>query len=146
VKVGAGVSLFLFLLLGIVAPARFKRSLMLHYRDMRDPALPRESAYPAGVKVKARFYRSARLLLSATGPVRAGGVIELSPAPGGGVIARPLDSRSIKELPREDTSGLGMTGEGRDVPLVKGQFRCAPGTRYEVTGAGLVFWIDAKGR
>jgi hypothetical protein len=146
VKVGAGVSLFLFLLLGIVAPARFKRSLMLHYRDMRDPALPRESAYPAGVKVKARFYRSARLLLSATGPVRAGGVIELSPAPGGGVIARPLAGRSIKELPREDTSGLGMTGEGRDVPLVKGQFRCAPGTRYEVTGAGLVFWIDAKGR
>ena len=134
------------MLLGIVVPARFKRSLVLHYKDVRDPDLPRESSYPLGVKAKAGFYRKARLLLAATGPVRAGGVIELSPAPGGGVIAKPLGGRKIQELPREDTSGLGMTGEPRDVPLVKGQFRCSPGARYEVAGAGLVFRIEAKGR
>jgi hypothetical protein len=132
--------------LGLVAPARFRRSLVLFYRDVRDPELPRESSYPLGVKAKAGFYRSARLLLAATGPVRAGGVIELSPAPGGGVSAKPFGGRQIQELPREDTSGMGMTGEPRDVPLVKGQFRVAPGTRYEVAGAGLVFWIEARGR
>lgn len=146
IKVGTGTVLFLFVLLGIVSPARFKRSLVLHYKDVRDPDLPRESSYPLGVKAKAGFYRSARLLLAATGPVRVGGVIELSPAPGGGVIGKPLAGRAMKELPREDASGLGMTGEPRDVPLVKGQLRCAPGTRYEVAGAGLVFWIEAKGR
>jgi hypothetical protein len=146
IRVGAGTALFLFVLLGIVVPARFKRSLVLHYKDVRDPDLPRESSYPLGVKAKAGFYRSARLLLAATGPVRAGGVIELSPAPGGGVLAKPLGGHVIKQLPREDTSGLGMTGEARDVPLVKGQLRCAPGTRYEVAGAGLVLWIEAKGR
>jgi hypothetical protein len=129
-----------------VLPARFKRSLVLHYKDVRDPELPRESSYPLGVRAKAGFYRGAKLLLAATGPVRAGGVIELVPAPGGGVSARPLGGRTIKELPREDTSGMGMSGQARDVPLVKGQFRVAAGTRYEVAGAGLVFWTEARGR
>lgn len=146
IQVGTGTLVFLLVLAGLVAPARFRRSLVLFYRDVRDPELPRESSYPLGVKAKAGFYRSARLLLAATGPVRAGGVIELSPAPGGGVSAKPFGGRKIQELPREDTSGMGMTGEPRDVPLVKGQFRVAPGTRYEVAGAGLVFWIEARGR
>ena len=146
IEIGSAAALFLFVLLGILIPARFKRSLVLHYKDVRDPDLPRQSAYPLGVKAKAGFYRSARLALAATGPVRAGGVIELSPAPGGGVTAKPLAGRQIKELPREDTSGLGMTGDPRDVPLVNGRFRCSPGARYEVAGAGLVFWIEAKGR
>ena len=37
-----------------------------------------------GVKAKAGFYRGAKLLLAATGPVRAGGAAGLRPAPGGG--------------------------------------------------------------
>lgn len=148
IKIGLGVFLFLFLLLGVVLPARFKRSLVLGYRDARDPDLPREGTYPLGVKAKAGFYRGARLLLGATGPVRAGGVIELSPSPGGGVTGKPLGGRQIKELPREDTTGFGPipAGEPRDVPLTKGTFRCAPGARYEVVGAGLVFWVEARGR
>ena len=76
-KVGSGAALFLFFSSAFVLPGRFKRSLVLHYKDVRDPDLPRESAYPIGVKAKAGFYRSAqKLLLSATGPVRAGASIE----------------------------------------------------------------------
>lgn len=144
IEIGSGVLVFLFILSGIVTPARFKRSLVLSYKDVRDPDLPREGTYPLGVKAKAGFYRGARLLVAATGPVRAGGVIELVPAPGGGVIARPMGGRQVTELPREETAGLG--GEPRPVPLVKGAFRCAPGARYQVTGAGLIFWIDASKR
>jgi hypothetical protein len=146
IKVGSGIVLFLFLLAGMVLPGRFKRALILHYKDVRDPDLAREATYPLGVKAKAGFYRGAKLLLAATGPVRAGGVITLSPAPGGGVIARPLGGRRVKELPREDASGMGLSGEAREVPLVKGAFRCAVTTRYEVDGAGLQFWIDVRGR
>lgn len=146
IEVGSGVLIFLILLMGFLLPARFKRGLMLHYKDVRDPELPRQATYPLGVKAKAGFYRGAKLAVAATGPVRAGGVIELSPAPGGGVIGKPLGGRQIKELPREDTSGLGMTGEPRDVPLIKGHFRCALGARYEVSGAGLVFWLDLQKR
>jgi hypothetical protein len=146
IEVGSGVLVFLILLMGFLLPARFKRSLMLHYKDVRDPDLPREASYPLGVKAKAGFYRGAKLFCAATGPVRVGGVIELTPAPGGGVIGRPLGGRQIKELPREDTSGLGVTGDPRDVPLVKGCFRCAVGARYEVAGAGLIFWLDLQKR
>jgi len=146
IKVGAGVLLFFIVLFGVLLPARFKRALILHYKDVRDPELPREGTYPLGVKVKAGFYRGAKVALAATGPVRAGGVIELRPAPGGGVIARPLGGRKVKELPREDASGMGLAGEAREVPLVKGAFRCAVSTRYEVDGAGLVFWTDVRGR
>ena len=77
--------------------------------------------------------------------MRAGGVVELSPAPGGGVRARPLAGRKVLELPREDSSGMGLAGEAREVPLVKGAFRCAASARYEVEGAGLVFRIDVRG-
>ena len=146
IKVGLGVFLFLVVLIGLVLPARFKRSLVLGYKDVRDPDLPREGTYPIGVKAKAGFYRGAKLLLAATGPVRSGAVIELTPSPGGGVTGKPLGGRQIKELPREDTSGFGAMGEPRDVPLTKGTFRCAPGARYEVAGAGLVFWVEARGR
>ena len=146
IEVGVGVVLFLFFLLGIVLPARFKRTLVLHYKDVRDPDLPREATYPVGVKARAGFYRGAKLLLAATGPVRAGAIIELVPSPGGGASGKPLGGRQVKELPREDPSGLGMAGEARDVPLVQGKFRCAVGARYEVAGAGLIFWIEARGR
>lgn len=146
IEVGTAILLALFLLFGIVSPARFKRSLVLHYKDIRDPDLPREASYPIGVKAKAGFYRGAKLLLAATGPVRAGGVAELRPAPGGGVIARPLFGKQVKELPREDTSGLGVAGDPRVMPLTKGGCRCAVGTRYEIDGAGVQFWFEAKKR
>ena len=148
IEVGAGILVFLFVLFGVLSPARFKRTLILHYKDVRDPDLPREATYPIGVKAKAGFYRGAKLLLAATGPVRAGGVAELRPAPGGGVTARPLGGQKVLELPREDTSGLGLgpTGEPRDVPLTRGCCRCAMGTRYEVAGGGVQFWFEVRVR
>ena len=146
IEIGAGVLLFLFVLFGVVGPARFKRTLVLHYKDVRDPELPREGTYPLGVKAKAGFYRGAKCLLAATGPVRMGGVVELRPAPGGGVIVRPLGGQKVLELPREDTSGLGMTGDPREVPLVMGCLRCSIGARYEVAGAGLQLRFEARAR
>ncbi len=146
IEVGVGVALLLFVLLGVIGPARFKRALLLHYKDIRDPDLPREATYPIGVKARAGFYRGAKLLLAATGPVRAGGVAELLPAPGGGVIVRALGGQKILELPREDTSGLGPVGEPREVPLTKGACRCAMGTRYEVAGAGVQFRLEVRSR
>ncbi|MEZ4309467.1 MAG: vWA domain-containing protein [Polyangiaceae bacterium] len=125
IKVGAGAALFLFILLGVALPRRFKRTLVLVYEDVRDPDLPREATYPLGVKAKAGFYRSARLLVAATGPVRRGGAVELSPAPGGGVVARPLSGQKILELPRKDTSGLAS--EPREMSLTRGQLRLSPG-------------------
>jgi hypothetical protein len=130
----------LILLLGYALPARFDRRAMLHYKDVRDPDLPREATYPLGVKAKAGFYRGARLLVSPTGPVRAGGVVELRPAAGRGVSARPLGGRAANELPRDDSGG-----EPRKVALKDGAFRCSPGVRYEIEGAGLVLWIE-RGR
>jgi hypothetical protein len=154
VKVGSGVLLGLFLLIGIFGPARFRKGTMLHYKDVRDPDLPREGTYPLAAKAKARFYRGARAMIGPTGPVRAGGVVELRAGPGGGVVARPLGGRKARELPREDESGgamggMGMGGtgdggEGREVALKDGGFRVLPGARYGVDGAGLVFWVKTR--
>jgi Mg-chelatase subunit ChlD len=144
IEIGTGVLVLLFLLFGIALPPRFKRSLVLHYKDVRDPEMPRESSYPIGVKARAGFYRGAKLLVAATGPVRAGGVLLLRPAPGGGVVARPLGGQKVLELPREDTTGMGATSEPREVPLTNGTFRCAMGARYEIVGAGLVVWFRAR--
>jgi hypothetical protein len=128
--------------LGFALPPRFDRRLTLHYEDRRDPDLPRKATYPLGVKAKAGFYRGARLLAGATGPVRTGGVVELRPASGRGVSARPLGGKAARELPREDAGGLGPAPEPRPVTLKDGVFRCAPGARYEIDGTGLVFWIE----
>jgi hypothetical protein len=139
-KLGAGGLVLLILVLGYALPARFDRRAVLHYRDVRDPDLPREATYPLGVKARAGFYRGARLLVGPTGPVRAGGVVELRPAPGRGVTARPLGGRPAKELPRDESGG-----EPRPVVLKEGVFRCAPGVQYEIEGAGLVLRIE-RGR
>ncbi|MBK8256077.1 MAG: VWA domain-containing protein [Polyangiaceae bacterium] len=142
IKVGVGIFLFFFILIGIAGPARFRRNMMLHYEDRRDPDLPREATYPLGVKATPGFYRGAKLFVAATGPVKKGGVVELTPAPGGGVFARILGSQKALELPRPDA--MGMAGEPRDVPIVKGRFRMSAGTRYEVAGSGLVMRVELK--
>ncbi|MCC6555507.1 MAG: VWA domain-containing protein, partial [Polyangiaceae bacterium] len=144
IEIGGGALLFLFLALGVALPARFDRRAVLRYKDARDPDLPREGSYPLGVKAKPGFYRGARLLVAPTGPVRIGGVVELRPAPGGGVTARPLGARAARELPREDPSGMAPPGDPRPVPLRDGRFRCSPGTRYEIEGTGLILWIEGR--
>jgi hypothetical protein len=57
---------------------------------------------------------------------------------------KPLAGRTVKELPPENT--IDTTDRPRAVPLVKGQFRCVPYRRYEVDGAGLVFWVETMRR
>lgn len=157
VKVGSGALAGLLLLIGIFGPARFRKGTMLYYKDVRDPDLPREGSYPLAAKAKAGFYRGARAMVGPTGPVRAGGVVELLAGPGGGVLARPLGGRKVREVPREaegDGGGFSMGSmgsssagdeEGRPVVLNKeGTFRAMPGARYAVEGAGLVFWVTAR--
>src|SRR5262249_9219403 len=119
IEIGAGALLLLFLLLGFILPARFARRTILHYRDVRDPDLPREATYPLGVRARPGFYRGARQLVGPTGPVKTGGLVELRPL-GGAIVARPLGSGKVVELPREDDSGLGLTGEPRDVAMTRG--------------------------
>lgn len=141
VKVISGSLVGLLLLIGIVAPARFRKGTMLYYKDTRDPDLPREGSYPLAAKAKAGFYRGAKAMLGPTGPVRMGGVVELLAGPGGGVLAKPLGGRKAREVPRdEEESG----GEGREVLLKNGVFRVAPGARYMIDGAGLTFWVSGR--
>lgn len=142
VKIISGSVLGLFLLIGLIAPARFRRGTMLYYKDARDPDLPREGSYPLAAKAKAGFYRGAKAMLGPTGPVRAGGVVELLAGPGGGVLARPLGGRKAREVPR-DEEGTPVA-EGREVPLKNGTFRVLPGARYAIDGAGLTFWVTAR--
>lgn len=145
VKIGAGALLFLVLLVGVAGPARFRRGSMLHYKDGRDPDLPRQASYPLAAKAKAGFYRGARVMVGATGPVRMGGVVELKAGPGGSVSARPLGGRKAREVPRsEDEGGTALPGEGREVPLKNGAFRVATGTKYEIEGTGLSFWVTLR--
>ncbi|UQA59048.1 vWA domain-containing protein [Polyangium aurulentum] len=134
--VGAALTTLL-LVLGIVLPARFRRTAVLHCEDRRDPDLPRQTKFPLGTRARAGFYRSATLLLGPTGPVRRGGVLELRAGPGGAVLGQPMGGRRVRELPREGE--FGASEEGREVRLVKGRFRAMPGVRYEVEGTGLVF-------
>lgn len=147
IKVGAGSLTALLLLIGIVTPARFRKGTVLHYKDSRDPDLPREATYPLAARAKAGFYRSARILMAPTGPVRTGGIVELSAGPGGGVLVRPLGGRKAREVPRDDESGMGatgMAGGGREVPLKKGVFRASAGVRYAIEGSGLSFWVTPR--
>lgn len=151
IEVGAGALSFLVLLVGFVAPARFRKGTVLVYEDVRDRDLPREATYPLAARAKAGFYRGARQRVGPTGPVKTGGVVELSPGGGGGLVARPLVSGKVLELPRKDDaagpSGSSLLapvalpggGEGREVPVVGGVFRAAAGARYEIVGSGLVF-------
>ncbi|HRI67610.1 MAG TPA: VWA domain-containing protein [Polyangium sp.] len=137
VEIGLIALFTVFLLFGIVLPARFRRTAMLHYEDRRDPDLPREGKFPLGVKARAGLYRSAKMMLGPAGPVQRAGMVELRAGPGGGVLAQPLGGRKAKELPR-DASIEGA--EPRDVKLVKGWFRVSPGVKYEIDGTGLVFF------
>ena len=144
IELGGGGLVLLILVVGYALPSRFDRRSVLHYRDVRDPDLPREGSYPLGVKAKAGFFRGARLLVGATGPVRDGGVVELRPGPGRGVTARPLGGRAARELPREGPGGLGPAGAPRPVTLKDGRFRCSKGVRFEIDGTGLVLWIEGR--
>jgi Mg-chelatase subunit ChlD len=146
VKAGAGALALLILLLGFLLPARFKKGTVLHYKDVRDPDLPREASYPLAVRAKPGFYRGARQLVGPTGPVKTGGIVELRPTAGAAVLARPLQGGArVRELPREDQSGMGLTGEPRPITLGKdGTFRASTGSRYEIEGSGLVFWVTGR--
>ena len=145
VKVLSGSLLGLLLLIGIVAPARFRKGTVLYYKDTRDPDLPREGSYPLAAKARAGFYRGAKAMVGPTGPVRMGGVVELLAGPGGGVLARPLGGRKAREVPRDEEGvGSGSGSEGREVPLKNGAFRVAPGARYAIDGAGLTFWVSVR--
>ncbi len=132
------IALFgLLILLGIAIPARFRRTAILHYEDRRDSDMPREAKFPLGVKARAGFYRSAKIMLGPGGPVRKAGVVTLRAGPGGAVFAQPLGGRNVKELPRE---GGFDAAQPRAVALVKGWFRVSPGVKYEIDGTGLVFF------
>lgn len=137
IQIALGVLVSLIVLLGLIIPARFRRSAILHYEDRRDPDMPREAKYPLGAKVRAGLYRSAKVLLGPTGPVRKGGIVELHAGPGGAVFGVPVGGRNVKELPRE---GGFDAAEPRPVSLVKGRFRVSPGVKYEIEGTGLVFF------
>ncbi len=143
IEVGLGVLAFLLLVIGLVAPARFRKGSVLHYVDGRDRDLPRQGSYPLAAKAKAGFYRGARLLVGATGPVRAGGVVELRAGPGGAVMVRPLGGAKVREVPKPDESGFTV-GEPRDVALKGGVFRAGVGARYEIDGSGLTFWYTLR--
>lgn len=137
IEIALGCLVSLILLFGIIIPARFRRTAILHYEDRRDPDMPREAKYPLGAKARAGLYRSAKIMLGPMGPVRKGGVVELHAGPGGAVFGVPVGGRNVKELPRE---GGFDAAEPRAVSLVKGRFRVSPGVKYEIEGTGLVFF------
>lgn len=143
VKAGLGGVASFIVLLGFVMPARFRKGTMLHYVDARDPHLPREGSYPLAAKAKAKFFRGARALVGASGPVRMGGVVELRAGPGGAIFARPLGEARAREVPKPDEWG-GFAGEPREVRLDRGAFRASAGARYEIEGSGLTFWYTLR--
>ncbi|AKT38099.1 vWA domain-containing protein [Chondromyces crocatus] len=142
IAVGSGGLVLLLFGLGLFLPPRFGRRLVLRYEDRRAPEVPRTGTCVLRKQARAGFYRGARLLLGAAGPVRTGAVVELRPASGGGVVARPLGGKVVREIPAEDAVALGEPREVRAVVLKDGVFRCAPSARYEVIDTGLVFWIE----
>lgn len=151
IQVGAGVLVLLLLVLGFALPAAFAKGTVLHYRDERDADLPREASYPLAVRARPGFYRAARQLVGPTGPVKAGGVVELRPGPGGAPQARLLSGGRVVELPPEDdSSGLMLasgSSEPREVRLdAERSFRVSLGVRYRIEGAGLAFWCMRAGR
>jgi hypothetical protein len=83
IKLGLIALFFVVFMLGLVLPARFRRTAILHYEDRRDPTLPRQAKFPLGAKARAGFYSSARVVIGPMGPVRRGGDIEIMAGPGG---------------------------------------------------------------
>ncbi|MEM9491157.1 MAG: hypothetical protein AAGC55_18550, partial [Myxococcota bacterium] len=149
IQYSAGTVLALFLLLGIVTPARFKKRSILYYMDVRDPDLPRRSSYPLGTRVKRGFYRAARVALGPSGPVKRGGVVALRAHSGGAVIARPLGGNATvyrTAIPSDDSDsfddGFGDDADDSrtEVPLKDGCFRAAAGVAYQIGGSGFLFW------
>ncbi|MDI1446662.1 vWA domain-containing protein [Polyangium sp. 6x1] len=144
---GRNIQLFLvafftfFLVIGLMLPARFRRTAILHYEDRRDPDLPRQAKFPLGAKVRAGLYRSARVTIGPMGPMPRGGVVELRAGPGGSMLARPVGGKRATELPREDDFSAG---EPREPRLVNGWFRVSPGVKYAIEGTGLVFWWSPR--
>ncbi|MDC3959502.1 vWA domain-containing protein [Polyangium jinanense] len=144
---GRNIQIFLvafftfFLVIGLMLPARFRRTAILHYEDRRDPDLPRQAKFPLGAKARAGLYRSARVTIGPMGPVPRGGVVELRAGPGGAVLARPAAGKRATELPRDDDFSAG---EPREPRLVNGWFRVSPGVKYAIEGTGLVFWWSPR--
>lgn len=147
VEIGLGAFALSLLLIGFIAPARFRKGSVLNYEDGRDPDLPREARYPLAGKAKPGFYRGARVLVGPSGPVRRGGVIELRAGPGGSIWGRPLGTNKVREAPKPDEWGSTVTPP-REITLKNGIFRVSVGTRYEIEAAGLTFWytLHASGR
>ncbi|HVK68051.1 MAG TPA: hypothetical protein VM694_26510, partial [Polyangium sp.] len=141
IQMGLAALVTLFLMLGLMLPARFRRTAILHYEDRRDPDLPRQAKFPLGVKARAGLYRSARVAVGPMGPMPRGGVVELRAGPGGAVLARPAAGKRATELPRDDDFSAG---EPREPRLVKGWFRVSPGVKYAIEGTGLVFWWSPR--
>lgn len=141
IQIGLAALFGLVLVLGMIIPARFRRTAILHYEDRRDPDMPREAKFPLGAKARAGLYRSAKIMLGPAGPVRKAGVVELRAGPGGAVFAQPLGGRKAKELPRDTEFG---GAEPRELQLVKGWFRVSPGVKYEIDGTGLVFFWSIR--
>ena len=143
VQYGAGALAAIVLLLGWLTPARFKKRAILYYKDVRDPELARQSSYPVGVKAGAGFFRSARVHVGPSGPVKRGGVVTLEAAGGGAIEARPMSAKATvrrTSIAEDDDFFSGNDDERPRVPLRKGGFRMSPGTGYEIEGSGLVFW------
>ena len=158
VKYTAGAVLAFLILIGFLAPARFKKRAILGYMDLRDPDLPRRSSYPIGTRAKRGFYRAARIAVGPSGPVKKSGIVELRAISGGAVLATPSsDGATVykTEIPRDDMDeadpfdasfGSGGFGDEDDerprVPLKDGSFRMAPRVGYQVASTELVFWLE----
>ncbi|GAB4525611.1 MAG: hypothetical protein Tsb0020_43570 [Haliangiales bacterium] len=146
IQYAAGALAALILLCGWLLPARFKKRVIVYYKDIRDPDLVRQSSYPAGVKARPGLFRGARLRLGPTGPVKRGGAVELRAAAGGAIEAIPLHKGTVykTDVSRED-DGFGVPHDKDNehrarVTLRDNRFRLAPGTGYEIEGSGVVFW------
>ncbi len=149
IQYAAGAVAALILLCGWLLPARFKKRVIVYYKDIRDPDLVRQSSYPAGAKARPGLFRGARLRLGPTGPVKRGGAVELRAAAGGAIEAIPIHKGTVykADVSRED-DGFGGFGDSQDndnehrarVTLRDNRFRLAPGTGYEIEGSGVVFW------
>lgn len=147
IRISGGL-LALVVLIGLFAPAQFKKRSLLYYADIRDPELVRRSSYPLDKKARRGFYRAARVALGSSGPTRKGGVVILRAQSGGRILAVPASASARVfrvELPGEDEDESALISdlepdERPRVPLKKGGFMLSPRVGYEIQGSGLVFW------
>lgn len=141
ILVALGTLFFLFLLAGMLLPAKFKRRTILYYLDNRDPDTASRSSYPIGTKSKRGFYKSAKLQIGYRGPVRKGGLVEIAAHKGNAIVARPISGEAVYKVP-SDFEGRSISDEEKQkVTMSQGTFRMASGARYQLGDAGLVFWV-----